>query len=79
MDIHHANMIRNTPPERVYEALTQPLELEKWWGMPATGRRKHSIVEFHPGTKRLRFEIIQLERVSWSNGGDRPAWETQQG
>ena len=47
MDIHHANMIRNTPPERVYEALTQPSDLQKWWGVPTTARAEvGSIFEF---------------------------------
>jgi uncharacterized protein YndB with AHSA1/START domain len=83
MDIHHANMIHNTPPEKVYEALTQPSELEKWWGAPATARAEvGSTFEFHfPGQQHgLKFEILRLEPgklVQWRV--IRPVWPMKPG
>jgi uncharacterized protein YndB with AHSA1/START domain len=71
MDIHHANMIHNVLPERVYEALTEASELEKWWGVPTTAQAEMgSIFEFQfPGQQHgLRFEITRLEEgrlVQW--------------
>jgi len=62
MDIHHA-MIVHTPPNCVYQALTQPHDLEIWMGAPTLARAEvGAAVEFHydPGHS-LKMEITRLE------------------
>lgn len=68
MDIHH-EMIVHSPPERVYEALTQIDDLGVWFGAPVAGRAEIGAVieiQFDRGT--LKLEISGLDagrRVQW--------------
>lgn len=39
------------PPERVFHALTDPLELLRWWGSPETYRTEHWTVDLRVGGK----------------------------
>jgi uncharacterized protein YndB with AHSA1/START domain len=70
-DIHHAMIIRNTLPDRVYEALTQAYHLELWMGAPTLAQPEvGAVVEFHfdQGQRILKMEIIHLEAgklVQW--------------
>ena len=74
MDIHHA-MIVHKSPERVYEALTQPHDLEIWMDAPTTARAEagteveFQFVEGQPTKVRsLKMEITRLEAgklVEW--------------
>jgi uncharacterized protein YndB with AHSA1/START domain len=74
MDIHHA-MIVHKPPERVYEALTQPNDLKVWMDAPTTARPEvGSVVAFQfeqgqaQGGRSLIMEITRLEAgklVQW--------------
>jgi uncharacterized protein YndB with AHSA1/START domain len=83
MNIHHANMIHKVSPQRVYEALIQPSDLEKWWGVPTTARAEAgSTFEFKfPGQQRgLKFEILRLEPgklVQWRV--IQPVWPVEPG
>lgn len=71
MDIHHATIIRDQPPARVYTALTQPRELEIWMDAPTLGQSEvGKLLEFQydQGRRTLKMEIIQLEpaqQVQW--------------
>jgi len=44
MDIHHACIIRDQPLDRVYNALTQPQELEIWMDAPTVAREGYDAV-----------------------------------
>ncbi len=83
MNIHHANMIHNASPARVYEGLTHSSDLEKWWGAPVTARAETgSMIEirFDQGQRVLKFEITRLEeskRVQWRV--NRPVWPMEEG
>ncbi len=80
MNIHHA-MIIHTLPDKVYEALIQPGELEAWMGAPTTARPEvGSVVEFRydQGRRALKMEITRLETgklVQWRVV--QPAWPAQ--
>jgi uncharacterized protein YndB with AHSA1/START domain len=81
MDIHHAMIVRNNSPDRLYAALTQPRDLEAWMGAPTiiqpeAGDR----IEFHfdQGQRTLIVEVTRLEAgklVQWQI--IQPVWETQ--
>jgi uncharacterized protein YndB with AHSA1/START domain len=63
MDIHHA-MVVHIQPDRLYEALTQPHDLQMWMGAPTLARPEvGSVIEFHfdQGQRILKMEIIGLE------------------
>jgi len=71
MDIHHAMIIRNVLPDKVYDALTQAGDLQMWMDAPTyTQREVGSTVEFHfdQGQRVLKMEITRLEmsrQVQW--------------
>jgi uncharacterized protein YndB with AHSA1/START domain len=71
MDIHHGMIVRNQTPERLYEALTQPSDLEVWMDAPTLARAEvGSEVEFQydQGQFIMKVEIISLEpgkQVQW--------------
>ena len=83
MEIHHANMIHNTPPERVYEALTRGSDLGKWWGAPTTAEAEVGStieIQFDSGQRILEFKIMRLEEgklVQWRV--IRPMWPMEPG
>jgi uncharacterized protein YndB with AHSA1/START domain len=64
MDIHHAMIIRNTLPDRLYGALTQVRDLEVWMGAPTLARPEvGSTIEFQfdQGQRILKMEVTRLE------------------
>lgn len=71
MDIHHAMIIRNVLPDKVYDALTQAGDLQAWMDAPThTQREVGSTVEFQfdQGQRVLKMEITRLEMsnlVQW--------------
>jgi len=64
MDIHHAMIIRNTLPDRLYGTLTQARDLEVWMGAPTLARPEvGSTIEFQfdQGQRILKMEVTRLE------------------
>lgn len=61
MDIHH-EMIVHSPPERVYEALTQADDIGIWMGAPVTGRAEiGAVIEIQFDRRTMKLEITGLE------------------
>jgi uncharacterized protein YndB with AHSA1/START domain len=81
MDIHHAMIVRNNSPDRLYAALTQPRDLEAWMGAPTIIQPEViDRIEFHfdQGQRTLIVEVTRLEAgklVQWQI--IQPVWETQ--
>src|ERR1044071_514949 len=82
MDIHHAMIVRNTPG-RLYQALTQPRDLEVWMDAPCIGDPQvSSTIEFQydQGRRTLKLQIIHLEekkQVQWRV--IQPIWPNEAG
>ncbi len=66
MDIHHAMIVHNQP-NRLYQALTQPTDLEVWLGAPVIAKPEvGSMIEVLYGqgqtpSRALKLEITHLE------------------
>lgn len=79
MDIHHAMIVRNKPG-RLFEALTQPGDLEIWLGAPSLARPEVGTtveVQFDQGRRTLKLEVIGLQAgnlVQWRVL--QPVWPT---
>jgi uncharacterized protein YndB with AHSA1/START domain len=71
MDIHHAAMIHNALPMRVYEALIRQSDLSIWWSAPVVTRPVVGStveIQFDQGQRVFTLEIIRLEEgklVQW--------------
>jgi uncharacterized protein YndB with AHSA1/START domain len=80
MDIHHAMIVRNIIPDRLYEALILPRDLEIWMGAPTLARPEvGSALEFQfdQGQRTLKMEVTRLEvgkQVQWRV--TQPVWPT---
>ena len=80
MDIHHAMIVRNITPDRLYEALTQQRDLEVWMGAPTLARPEAGstlVVQFDQGERTLKMEVTRLEvgkQVQWRV--IQPVWPT---
>ena len=64
MDIHHAVIVRNHPPDRLFAALTQQDELAIWMDAPTVAQPQvGSMIEFQydQGKRTLKVEVIGLE------------------
>ena len=64
MDIHHATILRDQPPARIYAALTQPDDLRVWMSAPVLGQSEvGTLLEFQydGGIRSLKVEITRLE------------------
>ena len=64
MDIHHATILRDQPPARIYAALTQPDDLRVWMSAPVLGQSEvGTLLEFQydGGRRTLKMEIMRLE------------------
>ena len=48
-DVVRATVEIGAPPEEVFEALTDPAQLEEWWGTPDTYRTSSWQLEPRPG------------------------------
>ena len=71
MDIHHAMIVRNTLPDRLYDALTQARDLEVWMGAPTLARPEVGStidIQFDQGQRILKMEVTRLDAgkvVEW--------------
>ena len=64
MDIHHATILRDQPPARIYAALTQPDELSIWMSAPVLGQPEVGTMlafQYDGGLRALKVEITRLE------------------
>lgn len=64
MDIHHATILRDQPPARIYTALTQPDELSIWMSAPVLGQPEVGTMltfQYDGGLRALNMEITRLE------------------
>lgn len=63
MDIHHAMIVRDNTPDRLFAALTQQSELTVWMDAPTLARPEvGAILEFHydGGKRTLKLEVMGL-------------------
>lgn len=81
MDIHHAMIVRNNLPERLFVALTQQSELSVWMDAPTLARPEvGAILEFHydGGKRTLKLEVTALDPgrvVQWQVR--QPVWTNE--
>ncbi len=64
MDIHHATILRDQPPARIYTALTQPEQLEIWMSAPVLGLSEVGTMlefQYNGGIRSLKVEITRLD------------------
>lgn len=83
MDIHHAAMIHNALPIRVYEALIRQSDLSIWWSAPVVTRPVVGStveIQFDQGQRVFTLEIVRLEEgklVQWRVV--QPMWPVEPG
>jgi uncharacterized protein YndB with AHSA1/START domain len=79
MDIVH-QLIARVPPEKVYQALTEPAQLASWFADKVTGNTAQVGAEaaFHYNRGVIRIQITELEpdrKVVWKILQGLPGWE----
>lgn len=81
MDMHHAMIVRDNRPDRLFAALTQQSELAVWMDAPTLARPEvGAMLEFHydQGKRTLKLEVMALEAgrlVQWRV--HQPVWTNE--